>query len=228
MLGDFHEAEERYDKSCKLLNKFKCSPDKNFEEMRTITIMINFNLAYIAIKKANYNQAQEYYNTVIEESRRLGGKKGKVYEMRAHCGKGHANRFMRNFTQAKKCFQEQLELAEACKDKSGKSQALCNLGMIHLYFKENERAKSRFEENLELVKDDTHLHAYAHSYMASISCSMNNYPASIHHYKKASEAFQEIGNSGQELSTIDLNLRSVYEKMGHRKRSPASQINFSG
>lgn len=213
MMGDLKGAECKYNDAYYML---QCRGSKlSDEECQTGQIMLKFNLAMLAIKRQSFSNAKQCYDDVIQLARQMSSPKGPLYEMRASMGLGHACRLFKRFDEAQLWFEKQLELAKSLKDRSGISQALTNLGMTYQYFKDYPNALKLFEDNLALVSDDPMMKAYAHSYLASMACSINNYNEAHDHYEKSLNIFKGLDNCIAERKTIDLNLAAVRERMGH-------------
>lgn len=223
MAGEYKAAEERYNEGIQLLeSKYNCKKISQ-EEYHTGLVMVNFNLAYLALKRQMFFEAKQYYEKVIKLSRWIANRpKGALYEMRALNGLGQMHRLLKEFNEAHTWFEKQLQLAQSLKDKIGQSQALCNLGMTCQHFKDYENASKLFETNLHLVGKDPLLKAYAHSYMGSMCVLMSRYPKAQEHYESSLNTFKELDYCSAERKTIELNMAAVHERMGH------PEMNLSG
>lgn len=208
LMGQYDKAEEYHSE---LTNASLIS---RHEECQTNLVMANSNMAFLAIKNKKYEEARTYHEQVIKMAQRLGGRQGKIYEMRASAGLGHTFRLTNRFLEAEKCFQRQLELALETGDRTGKSQALCNLGMIAQQNNDFSRASKSFSENLALVEDDPHLSAYANSYLGSVYYSKKEYEKAIQFYKKSHTLFKAFECCSQEAATISVNVLQSYEMEG--------------
>lgn len=217
MLGDYEATEKKYNEAIELLELSNRTNKIKPEDYLVGLTMVHFNLAYLALKKQLFCEANSRYTQVIEISKRLQDRKlGFLIEMRASNGLGQTHRLFKEFDRAKTYFERQLELARLLEDLVGQSQALCNLGMIYQHFKDYNLALEKFDENLRLVdKADPLLKAYAHSYMASMYFLFNKYNEAQAQYEISLRLFKELDYCMSEKKTIDLNMAAVYERMGH-------------
>lgn len=214
MLGDYNSAEERYNEAIQLLNSSKKISQETQHEG---SVMVHFNLAYLALKKQSFSEAKNYYKHVIKCAELIPGPKRYLFEMRAANALGQAHRLFKNFGEAKLCFENLLELAEKLNDIRGQSQALCNLGMIAQHSKDYNIAWKLFHKNLCLVdyKDckDPLLAAYAHSYMGSIYFLTNRYTKAQEHFETSLNIFKDLNYYSNATKTIDLNMAVIQERL---------------
>lgn len=218
MLNDIKSAEERYNEARILLDSCAAQSKICQEEFNTGMVMVNFNLAYLALKSQSFTAAHTYYKQVLELSERIrNSRRADYYKMRAFNGLGQTFRLFKDFDNAKVFFECQLKCARQLRDGVGLSQALSNLGMIYQHFKNYKSAESLFLENFALVDEmrDPLLKAYAYSYLASMSFIFNRYSDAKEKYENSLELFRELDYCSAEQKTIDLNMAAVHERMGH-------------
>ena len=222
MHGDFKSAEDKYNEAIQLL---KGSRKISSEEYQVGCIMVEFNMACLALKKQSFTDAKNHYNEVRRLTQGLPDPKRTLYEMRAANGMGQTHRLFKRFDEAQGWFEKQLQLAETLGDQVGQSQALCNLGMTFQHSKDYNSARSYFKRNLKLVGDNPLLLAYAHSYMGNMYFQFNRYAEAQTHYETSLSLFKEFNHclaevktielNMAEAKTIELNMASVHERVGH-------------
>ena len=212
MLGDYKAAQERYNEAIQLLE----SSCKIGQELYQVgLVMVNFNLAYLALKRQSFLEAKQYYALVIKLAQRIPNPKRALFEMRAFNGMGQTHRLFKKFDEARVWFEKQLQIAELLNDRAGQSQALSNLGMTYQHFKDYSVAWKYFEDNMRLVERDPLLKAYAHSYMGSMYFLMNRYNEAQAQYECSLNTFKDLDYCTAERKTINLNMAAVNERMGH-------------
>lgn len=221
MLGDFKAAEEKYNEAIPLLRQGsngKISP----EEYQVGLIMVKFNLAYLALKKQSFHEAAQYYSEIMDLAQKIPNPRRSLYEMRAANGMGQAHRLFKDFNEARRWFEKQLQLAQSIEDQVGQSQALCNLGMTYQHFRDYNNAWRLFDENMKLVEKNPLLKAYAHSYIGSMYFLTGRYNEAQAHYENSSNLFRDLDYCSAERKTIDLNMAFVHERMGHSELNTPS------
>ena len=229
MMNDLKMADERCREAGQFLDTNQCRLTP--EQYLIGCIMHRFNAAHSALRRQNFREAELSYEEVINfacELSKLSPKLAAVYQMRAYNGMGHTTRLCNRFSDSRGWFERQLKLAISERNPEGQSQALCNLGMIWQHFKDYNQAKRYFEKNLSLVDKNPLLRAYAQSYMGSIHFLLGHYKEAQTDYEGSLNLFKSLDYCLAERKTIELNIASVHERVGHKDlsymNSPTSPV----
>lgn len=121
MLNDYDAANERYKDATSLIER---SVRLTQEERRLGLIMVNFNLAYLSLRKQSFSDTTQYYSKVLQLAEELNASDPKkvLFEMRACNGMGQTFWRFKQFNEARVWFERQKGLAEKIEDRAGQSQ----------------------------------------------------------------------------------------------------------